>query len=216
MAHFEKDPFYFVPFTDANRATTPEIAGQWFQDKPEAPEVWEYKRVNGTTYRSDAAPEVIRILEGLRHDFQAANIGLRSTARRIVVEYGDTKTGECWNDPRDASQESGYVGRSTGQIKCPLLIHSVRSLGGGAISADSIFRIRTAQGKQILYAHPNFHYSFDPIVAQLEHDRGKLDQGKARFKISNGKTDLFLSEAERLHMQMNYPALMDHYKTERV
>lgn len=73
-----------------------------------------------------------------------------------------------------------------------------------------------AQGKRILYAHPNFHYSFDPIVAQLEHDRGKLDQGKARFKISNGKTDLFLSEAERLHMQLNYPALMEHYKTERV
>ena len=68
MAHTEEGTLYFIPLTEANRQTSVLIRGGFFEEKPDAPEVWEYKRVNGTAYRSDTAPEVIRILEDLQND----------------------------------------------------------------------------------------------------------------------------------------------------
>jgi len=157
MAHFEKDPFYFVPFTDANRATAPEIAGQWFQDKPEAPEVWEYNLINGTTYRSDTAPEVIRILEDLRSDEQAVSERLRKKARRVIVEYGDPETGFLWGD-----KLSGYIDRSRGPaVKVPLIFYSSRSLVGENLHTENILRIVTAIGKKTLYVHHSLNSSTD-------------------------------------------------------
>ena len=75
---------------------------------------------------------------------------------RVRVWYGDINTGVSWNDENDIC---GYIGRSTGQIKIPLLINSRKSSGGGALSVSCIIKVVETQTKRVLYKHENFHQS---------------------------------------------------------
>jgi hypothetical protein len=96
--------------------------------------------VNGTTY-DDASPQVIAILERCRED-----------GTRIRVAYGmadGQDTGEWWNTV-------GYVSRSMGPMKIPLLIFNRRAIGGYAITADRVVRIETTKGRRLLYQHPAY------------------------------------------------------------
>lgn len=93
--------------------------------------------VDGTTY-SDATPSaVVQILE------QA-----RQTRSRICIVYGDPNTGKPWSGQRWC----GRVGRSTGSMKVPLLVPTVRSFGGDAILDDKIVRITQPGTKRVLYS----------------------------------------------------------------
>ena len=98
----------------------------------------KYKVVNGTSYDDRTPDEVIKILEKSRLD-----------KIRIVLDYGDTKTGKSWNEQFDVT---GTIGRSTGNIKIPILIHNSRSIGGGAILDHCIIGIKTSKGKNVLYS----------------------------------------------------------------
>lgn len=100
----------------------------------------KYREVNGTFYHKETKKEVIDILEScLRND------------TRIVVDYGDTQTGKSWNEEYDIK---GYIGRSTGQIKIPLLVYNKRSRGGGGLLDHCIIKISTTNGGAVLYKHP--------------------------------------------------------------
>ena len=72
--------------------------------------------------------------------------------QRIRVFYGDTKTGKDWGEEYDTM---GYVGRSGGQVKIPLLVNNSRSWGGGSILDGRIVRI-TVNRKDV-YRHPKYH-----------------------------------------------------------
>ena len=74
--------------------------------------------------------------------------------RRVRIWYGDAKTGRSWNEEHDIM---GYIGRSTGNDKIPLLVNNVRSLGGGAVLDHCIIRIDDIKTKRTLYKHKNFH-----------------------------------------------------------
>lgn len=89
------------------------------------------KTVNGTSYKDTTDDEVIRTLETCR-----------ISKKRIRLFYG--KDGKSWNQEDDTI---GSVGRSTGKNKIPLLIKSSRSMGGGAILDDRIYRIDTKDSK---------------------------------------------------------------------
>ena len=52
-----------------------------------------------------------------------------------------------------------YLSRSTGTSKIPLIIHNIRSAGGGAILDDCIVKITI--DKKTVYQHPKYHC---PIV----------------------------------------------------
>ena len=95
-----------------------------------------------THYHEETPAKVRHVLETAR---------LRGTWIRVY--YGDPDTGRCWNDEHDVY---GYVGRSTGTKKIPLLLHNTRSIGGGGILDHCIVRIVTAKGKRELYRHPDF------------------------------------------------------------
>ena len=73
---------------------------------------------------------------------------------RVRVWYGDTKTGESWNDEHDVM---GYVSNSTGEKACLILVPNIRSFGGGAILDHSIVRIDDIKNKKPLYIHEDFH-----------------------------------------------------------
>ena len=102
------------------------------------PSLPTYQIVNGTHYHVETPSEVVRVLEGVRHD-----------RRRIRLVLGDPKTGQDWNKQHDVT---GYVGRSMGPIKVPLLIHNRRSFGGPAILDHCVIGIReTGKDGRLLY-----------------------------------------------------------------
>lgn len=97
----------------------------------------KYKVYNGTAYKNKTPDELVLLLEELR-----------TNQTRIVVDYGDIKTGKSWGEVCDIV---GRIGRSTGQIKIPLLIFNKRCLGGGGLLDDCILSIKTSKGKNNLY-----------------------------------------------------------------
>jgi hypothetical protein len=99
----------------------------------------QYKVINGTSYNQNTPQILIDVLEKCR---------LNKT--RIVFDYGDTDTGISWGDVNDIS---GYIGRTTGENKVPILVYNSRSLGGGCILTDNILTIRESKGKKLIYSY---------------------------------------------------------------
>lgn len=103
----------------------------------------KYKEINGTSYHKNTKEEIIKTLEYVKEK-----------KIRIEVSYGDVNTGRDWEEIHDTK---GYVSRSTGSIKIPLLIYNVRSYGGGALLDHCVVKIVTTRGKEVLYQHSNYH-----------------------------------------------------------
>ena len=84
------------------------------------------------------------------------NILLNSCAYhfRIRIWYGYPETGRSWNEEYDTM---GRIGRTTGNIKIPILVKNSRSWGGGAVLVGSIIRIDDIEDKRTLWRVPNFH-----------------------------------------------------------
>ena len=100
----------------------------------------DYFVVDGTYYDIDTPHEVIKWLETSR-----------TRGQRIRIFYGDMHTGLDWLQEHHVI---GTVGRSTGNIKIPLMIANTRSLGGDAILTANIVKITV--DKKIVYKHPNY------------------------------------------------------------
>lgn len=97
----------------------------------------KYKVVDGTSYNEETPDIVVAILERSRRE-----------QLRLVITYGDVKTGKAWND---AGPNRGHVGRSTGENKIPLLVKTSRSLGGEALLDSCIVKITEARSGRVLY-----------------------------------------------------------------
>jgi len=113
----------------------------------------EYQIINGTSYHTETPAAVIEVLERSRQN-----------RTRIHVSYGDSTTGRDWLEEWDIT---GYVGRSMGPVKVPLLVANRRSLGGGAMLDHCIVRIR-ASGGRVLYQHPNYQFGNLAICPMAE------------------------------------------------
>ena len=114
----------------------------------------KYQRLdNDTCYHAETDREVINVLEWAR-----------GTRTRIHIHYGDIATGKDWNEEHDIE---GYIGRSTGSIKIPLLVYNDRSYGGGGLLDHCIVKISEARGGYVLYRHPKHK---DPEVTITESD----------------------------------------------
>lgn len=96
------------------------------------------KIVNGISFNSNTDDKVCSILAGAW-----------GTARRLRIFYG--KDGKYWLDEYDIM---GRIGRSTGQVKIPLMIARANSTGGPGILDHCIVRIQ--EGKNVLYSAPGF------------------------------------------------------------
>lgn len=104
-----------------------------------------YKVCNGTWYYEETDDKVIEVLENAR-----------LSGTRIRIYLGDKETGRDWGEVCDVT---GYVGRSTGPIKIPILLHNARSMSGGGILTDCLVKIEHANKRKggILYLHPLYH-----------------------------------------------------------
>jgi len=122
----------------------------------------EYKVINGTFYDGRTPDEVVRVLEKAR---------LNRT--RLHISLGDTNTGRDWLEEFDSH---GYIGRSMGPVKVPLMIANKRSMGGGAILDHCIVRVRESGGGRILYQHPKYHHG----EIQIRNKVQTVDLGDGR------------------------------------
>lgn len=117
----------------------------------------QYKVVNGTSYDVRTPSEVIRVLENAR---------LNRT--RLHISYGHTdgsKAGLDWLEEHDVH---GYIGRSMGPIKIPLMVNNRRSLGGPGLLDHCVVRIRESAGGRVLYQHPTYHFGTMEIRQKAE------------------------------------------------
>jgi hypothetical protein len=73
------------------------------------------KLINGTSYHDSTPDAVIRVLESAR---------LNRT--RLHISFGDPDSGRDW---LEEFESHGYVGRSTGPVKVPLILATRRSVG---------------------------------------------------------------------------------------
>lgn len=107
---------------------------------------------SGTCFHAKTPGKLRKLLERLRKD------------RTIVrVFYGDTQTGQSWHDEFDVV---GFVGRSTGMVKVPLLVPPSDS-GGPEILDHCILRIDTQT--ETLYQHRKFRVG--EMILQTGNDK---------------------------------------------
>ena len=120
-----------------NRCGCPE-----FEEGNPARKVTEYLvTTKGTWFTAKTDTMVIYIID----------MNLNHAETRLRLFLGDTDTGKPWNEENDVV---GYVGRSTGTTKIPLLIANRRSMGGGGILTDCIVRL-LVDGVEF-YRHPKY------------------------------------------------------------
>jgi hypothetical protein len=89
---------------------------------------------------------------------------------RIRIFYGDPTSGKDWGEELDVL---GYVGRSTGPTKIPLLIYDNRCIGGGAILCNCIVKIMDTSGKT-LYQHPTYEAPAYEVEGTTIRKNGEL------------------------------------------
>ena len=94
----------------------------------------------GTYYNVDTNPRVIAWIERLR-----------VTHTRVRIHYGTPANG-LWNERGIA----GYVSRSMGTVKIPILVHNERSLAGEALITDCIMLIEHSNKQKggVIWKHP--------------------------------------------------------------
>lgn len=110
--------------------------------------------INETWYHDDTAITVVDILEACR-----------KSKTRIKFRYGYTTGPDAGQDWGDSANMCGYVSRSCGQYKVPIVLYNKRTDGGPSILDHCIIKIQTSRGGKVLYQHPS--YRPFPEVANL-------------------------------------------------
>jgi hypothetical protein len=109
-----------------------------------------YKVINGTSYHEQTPDEICEILEYARRTRSRIKIDLGYTENSVAK---GKRLGQSWGEINDVT---GYVGRSGGSVKIPILLHNSRSLGGGGMLDHCIVQIKESKGGRVLYQHKNY------------------------------------------------------------
>lgn len=105
---------------------------------------------------------------------------------KLRLWYGNKETGKDWGDVHDVF---GYIGRSCGTVKIPLMIARRNSSGGPAILTDAIIKI--TEDKKTVYQHPKFHqpeYTIKPASKSLKQSGYNYSVFAGEQNIRNTQT----------------------------
>lgn len=110
---------------------------------------------SGTHYDKHTSDEVIHVLEGLIKSKTRVRIHYGFARPEEIKPSSFHKLGEDW---LESSDTDGYIGRSTGIHKIPLIVNNKRSLGGPALLTESIVLIETTcKRRKVLYKHKAYN-----------------------------------------------------------
>lgn len=110
----------------------------------------DYKIVNGTAYHLQTDNSLVSALELCR-----------AGRTRVEIRLGDDITGRDWMDDRIC----GLIGRSTGQLKVPIILKTKRSTGGEAVLDHCIVKLIDMSNGAVLWCHPL--YSIENSAMEL-------------------------------------------------
>ena len=96
----------------------------------------------------------LEVCDNVNEDLMSLIVRAWEHRFRIRIFYGDIHTGRSWNEEYDVM---GIVGRSTGNIKIPILLSRKNSNYGGALLLSSVIRVDDIEDKKTLWKLPNFH-----------------------------------------------------------
>lgn len=159
--------------------------------------VMTYAKYNGTCYEKsiylakegkeeirDTAEDLILVLDRYLH-----------SKKRVRFWYGDKETGRSWNEEYDVT---GHIGRTTGDIKIPIVVHNARSCGGMGLLTGSIIRIDDIEDKRTLWQADNFHVEKMEVRHNTENEYcWEVWQFKDSGKVENIAN--FKKELSALH-----------------
>ena len=138
-----------------------------------------YKEVDGTCYNYKIVLKDGTVEEREPDDFAKLVDAFEeirewhySNRRHIRIWYGDTTTGRAWNEQYEVT---GYVGRTCGDYKEPILLANKNSVGGPSLLFRSIVRVDDIGRHKTLYQHPKFHVDemkVEPLKEQSANDKG--------------------------------------------
>lgn len=117
---------------------------------------------SGIFYRQGTPAEVIKAISS------AYNKGFR-----VRISHGDLASGA------ESYMEIGYIGKTGGFVKAPILLANCRSTGGVEIVTEDVIRVeatgaflgrRTRDGRNacwrhMMYIHPNYHVPPPPVFS---------------------------------------------------
>lgn len=115
-----------------------------------------YRIFNGTAYSENIDEKCMKVLDKLFNN-----------KSRVRLFLGDPNTGKDWCERFDVL---GYIGRSTGKYKIPLLIAKSNSMGGPGILDENILKIVDTKTKEVLYQNDKYK---TPTFEIVEGDSGK-------------------------------------------
>lgn len=139
------------------------------------------KIVKGIEFDANTPERVVNIL-----------LSYMDTQQRIRLFYGDSKTGRDWGETYNTM---GYVRKSTGQIKIPLLINNSRSMGGEGILTGNIVRITV--DKRNIYVHPKYKCNVTVkgkdvyLNGKLHISSPTIEKAKRAADFLSGKANTF-------------------------
>lgn len=110
--------------------------------------VIHYRIINGTAYHEETKKIITDYLEKARIE-----------GGRVRFNLGDTRTGIDWGDTLDLC---GYIGRSTGEIKIPILLKNNRSIGGPSILDHCIIKLEYKGPRDKKYREVYRHKTYQP------------------------------------------------------
>lgn len=103
----------------------------------------DYTQVlHDTWYHKNTPKDLVRLLDALYQ-----------TKQRVMLVYGNIFTGVPWDLDANNSNR-GFIGKSSGSKRVPLLVKTSRSPGGDAILDLYILQIRDSRGGKVLYNRP--------------------------------------------------------------
>lgn len=145
------------------------------------PPVGEYTNERGITYVENGG---FWFHKGTSVEVQDAILAARKSGGRVRVWLGEVLDAEPVLPWLEEHCVTGRIGKSTGWVPIPLLIHDRRAMGGPGLLDNCIIRMVDTETKRELYRHPNYtEHVFEIKHEPLPRDESRPYQPEINYRV---------------------------------